>query len=161
MFLRLGAASCCRDLFDLKSKAWKSAGVRPFILSPNHQSYLDAPVVIACLPWQIMRDTFYVGTSEIFGSAIMRRIAESVRIIVIDPDANLVPAMRAGAYGLRKPACWFCFPKANAASTARPSCSRKARPFWQFTPNAPSYRSRWKAFTKPGRAARNSAAFPN
>ena len=48
-----------RDLFKLQvegiDKLPKSG---PFILSPNHQSFVDGPVVIACLPWQILRDTF-------------------------------------------------------------------------------------------------------
>ena len=72
-----------------------------------------------------MRDAFYVGTSEIFGSAIMRRIAESLRIIVIDPDANLVPAMRAGAYGLRKHGVLVLFPEGERSIDGSPKIFKK------------------------------------
>ena len=125
VMLRL-ASIMLRDLFKLQVEGVeKLPGSGPFILSPNHQSYLDAPVVIACLPWHIMRDTFYVGTSEIFGSAIMRRIAESVRLIVIDPDANLVPAMRAGAYGLRKHGVLVLFPEGERSIDGPPKLFKK------------------------------------
>ena len=92
-----------RDFFKLQVDGLdKLPQSGPFIISPNHQSFLDGPVVFACLPWKILRETFSVGTSEIFGSRLMRRLGEFVRLIPIDPDANLVPAMRAGAYGLRQ-----------------------------------------------------------
>jgi long-chain acyl-CoA synthetase len=116
----------CRDLFHLKVEGVdKIPAEGPFILSPNHQSFLDGPVVVACLPWRTMRDAFYVGTSEIFGSAIMRRIAESFRLIVIDPDANLVPAMRAGAYGLRNHGVLVLFPEGERSIDGPPKIFKK------------------------------------
>jgi long-chain acyl-CoA synthetase len=125
VFLRV-AQVMLRDLFQLKvegiEKLPKSG---PFILSPNHQSFLDGPVVIACLPWAIMHETFYVGTSEIFGSRIMRRLAESIRLIPIDPDANLVPAMRAGAYGLRQKRVLVLFPEGERSIDGPPKLFKK------------------------------------
>jgi long-chain acyl-CoA synthetase len=115
-----------RDLFHLQVEGLeKLPASGPFILSPNHQSFLDGPVVVACLPWRIMRDAFYVGTSEIFGSKVMRRIVESFRLIVIDPDANLVPAMRAGAYGLRKHGVLVLFPEGERSIDGPPKTFKK------------------------------------
>ncbi len=125
MVLRL-AQIMLRDLFHLQVEGVeKLPPSGPFILSPNHQSFLDGPVVVACLPWRIMRDAFYVGTSEIFGSTLMRRIAESFRLIVIDPDANLVPAMRAGAYGLRKHGVLVLFPEGERSIDGPPKTFKK------------------------------------
>src|SRR6185312_10183669 len=42
----------------------------PFILSPNHQSFLDGPLVASLMPWRLFKDMFYVGTSEIFGKHV-------------------------------------------------------------------------------------------
>ena len=128
--LRSWCCACCqimlRDLFQLKVKGVEKLPTeRPFILSPNHQSFLDAPVVVACLPWPVMRDTFYVGTSEIFGSRLMRRLAEMVRLIPVDPDANLVPAMRAGAYGLRKKRVLVLFPEGERSIDGPPKLFKK------------------------------------
>jgi len=125
LVLQLGQI-LCRDLFHLKVEGLdKIPAEGPFVLSPNHQSFLDGPVVVACLPWRTMRDAFYVGTSEIFGSAIMRRIAESFRLIVIDPDANLVPAMRAGAYGLRNHGVLVLFPEGERSIDGPPKLFKK------------------------------------
>ena len=125
LFLRLGQIMC-RDLFHLQVEGIdKIPASGPFILSPNHQSFLDGPVVVSCLPWRTVRHAFYVGSSEIFGSAIMRRIAESVRIIVIDPDANLVPAMRAGAYGLRNHGVLVLFPEGERSIDGPPKLFKK------------------------------------
>jgi long-chain acyl-CoA synthetase len=91
----------CRDAFDLKVEGMEKLPEGTFILCPNHQSFLDAPILTAALPWRVFRKVFYVGTSEIFGEGLMRSFAKFLRLIPVDPDANLVPAMRAGAYGLR------------------------------------------------------------
>jgi len=115
-----------RDLFKLRVEGVdKLPRSGPFILSPNHQSFLDGPVMIACLPWNILRETFYVGTSEIFGSKLMRRIGEAIRLIPIDPDANLVSAMRAGAYGLRQKRVLVLFPEGERSIDGAPKIFKK------------------------------------
>ena len=115
-----------RDFFKLQVEgSEKLPPSGPFILSPNHQSFLDGPAVIACLPWNIMRETFYVGTSEIFGGKLMRRIAELIRLVPIDPDANLVPAMRAGAYGLRQRRVLVLFPEGERSIDGPPKIFKK------------------------------------
>ena len=115
-----------RDLFHLRLEGVEKLPPKgPFIIAPNHQSFLDGPVVVACLPWQIMRDSFYVGTSEVFGSQFMRWLAAKFRLIVIDPDANLVPAMRASAYGLRKGRVLVLFPEGERSIDGRPKIFKK------------------------------------
>jgi long-chain acyl-CoA synthetase len=115
-----------RDLFHLKLEGLdKLPATRPFIIAPNHQSYMDGPILVACLPWAVMRDSFYVGTSEVFGSRFMRWLASKFRLIVIDPDANLVPAMRASAYGLRQKRVLVLFPEGERSIDGQPKTFRK------------------------------------
>lgn len=115
-----------RDLFDLTLEGVeKLPSNGPFIIAPNHQSLIDGPVVVACLPRRIMRDSFYVGTSEVFGSQFMRWLAAKFRLIVIDPDANLVPAMRASAYGLRKGRVLMLFPEGERSIDGPPKMFKK------------------------------------
>ena len=52
-------------------------------MCPNHQSYIDGIVMSSVLPWEIFRDIFFVGTSEIFGQGFMRWLARSLRIMVV------------------------------------------------------------------------------
>jgi long-chain acyl-CoA synthetase len=90
------------DRFQLKVFGIEKLPAKgPCILSSNHQSYLDPAVLAAVLPRNVFVNSFAVGTSEIFGEGFMKKLAKAVRVVVVDPDANLVPAMRAGAFGLR------------------------------------------------------------
>ena len=98
---------------------------RPFILSPNHQSFMDAPMIMSYFPFRIFCKMFYVGTSEIFGTGIRRHIARSMKLIPIDPDANLVPAMRAGAYGLRHGEALALYPEGERSITGEPRTFKK------------------------------------
>ncbi len=83
----------------------------PFIICSNHQSFIDPIILGSVLPWRIFRDTFAVGTSEIFGKGFMRTLAHWLRVVVVDPDANLIPAMRAGAYGLGRGGVLMLYPE--------------------------------------------------
>lgn len=97
----------------------------PYIISPNHQSFLDAPALATTLPWRVMRDIFSVGTSEIFGAGLWRRVARWWRLVPVDPDANLVPAMRAGAYGLKQGKILLLFPEGERSIDGPPKVFRK------------------------------------
>lgn len=97
----------------------------PFILSSNHQSYIDPVALISILPWRHFRNSFAVGTSEIFGSGFMRHLARWLRIVVLDPDANLVPAMRAGAFGLRHGRILILYPEGERSIDGVPKTFKK------------------------------------
>ncbi len=97
----------------------------PFIISPNHQSFLDPAVLVSTLPYSVLRDTFYVGTSEIFGNGILRMLARSLKLVPVDPDANLVPAMRAGAYGLRHGKVLILYPEGERSIDGTPKVFKK------------------------------------
>ncbi|MEW6323016.1 MAG: AMP-binding protein [Acidobacteriota bacterium] len=83
----------------------------PYIISPNHQSYIDPFVLCSVLPYATVRDLFFVGAAEYFESAITRRLARLINLIPVDPDSNLVPAMKAGAFGLRHGKVLVLFPE--------------------------------------------------
>ena len=97
----------------------------PYIISSNHQSYLDPVVLASILPWRVFRNLFAVGTSEIFGSGFMRRLARWLRVIVVDPDANLVSAMRAGAFGLRHGRILILYPEGERSINGMPRTFKK------------------------------------
>jgi long-chain acyl-CoA synthetase len=83
----------------------------PFIVSPNHQSYLDSFLLAGVLPWRVFRQVFYVGASEYFETPFMRWFARQVNVVPVDPDAGLVPAMQAGGFGLRHGRVLVLFPE--------------------------------------------------
>jgi len=83
----------------------------PFILCPNHQSHLDGFFLTAALPFSIVRSLFFVGAAEYFESPLMARAARALNIVPVDPDSNLVSAMKAGAAGLRLKKVLILFPE--------------------------------------------------
>ncbi len=83
----------------------------PYLICPNHQSYLDAFFLMAALPYRVMQQTFFVGASEYFQGAFTAWFARKVNLVPVDPDANLVKAMQAGAFGLRAGKVLVLFPE--------------------------------------------------
>jgi 1-acyl-sn-glycerol-3-phosphate acyltransferase len=77
------------------------------------------------LPWPAFRDSFYVGTSEIFGTGFWRAVARTIKLIPVDPDTNLVPAMRAGAYGLRHGKILTLYPEGERSIDGTPKVFKK------------------------------------
>ena len=115
-----------RDFFHLRVTGLEKLPPKgPFIVSPNHQSYIDPFLIASVMPWPIFRNMFSVGTSEIFGSGMMRMLARFMRVIVVDPDANLIPAMRAGAYGLRHGRLLMLFPEGERSIDGTPKVFKK------------------------------------
>ena len=96
-----------------------------YLICSNHQSYLDAIILASVLPPNVFDKVFAVGTSEIFGEGFMRRLARSVRVVVVDPDANLIPAMRAGAFGLRQGRPLILYPEGERSIDGAPKIFKK------------------------------------
>jgi long-chain acyl-CoA synthetase len=114
------------DRFDLKvSGLEKLPKNGPCIISSNHQSYLDPLILASVIPAEQFYRLFAVGTSEIFGKGLMRRLARSLKTVVVDPDANLVPAMRAGAFGLRHGLSLILYPEGERSIDGTPRIFKK------------------------------------
>jgi long-chain acyl-CoA synthetase len=115
-----------RDRFSLKYEGLEKLPVKGgYILSSNHQSYLDPVALAAVLPHDVFVNSFAVGTSEIFGAGFMRKLARAVRVVVVDPDANLIPAMKAGAFGLRHGRNLILYPEGERSIDGTPRTFKK------------------------------------
>jgi long-chain acyl-CoA synthetase len=55
----------------------------------------------------------------------MRRVARLFKVIPVDPDAALVPAMRAGAYGLRRGKVLLLYPEGERSIDGSPKAFKK------------------------------------
>jgi long-chain acyl-CoA synthetase len=97
----------------------------PYILCSNHQSYIDPLIMASILPADLFDKLFAVGTSEIFGKGFMLWLAHSLRVVVVDPDANLIPAMRAGAFGLRQGRVLILYPEGERSIDGTPKVFKK------------------------------------
>ena len=83
----------------------------PYLITPNHQSYFDSFLVAGALPFRVFRQVFFVGASEYFDTPFTARLARFARVIPVDPDSSLVPAMQAGGFGLRHGRVLVLFPE--------------------------------------------------
>ncbi len=114
------------DRFQLRVTGLEKLPPRgPFLLCSNHQSFIDGLIMSGVLPWPVFRDIFFVGTSEIFGTGFMRHLARWLRIMVVDPDANLIPAMRAGAFGLQHGRVLVLYPEGERSIDGTPKTFKK------------------------------------
>ena len=83
----------------------------PYLICPNHQSYVDVFALVGGLPLRVFNEMFFVGASEYFRTPLMKWLARELNVVPVDPDASLVPAMQAGAYGLRHGRVLVLFPE--------------------------------------------------
>jgi long-chain acyl-CoA synthetase len=82
-----------------------------YLICPNHQSYIDGFLVCGVLPRGALANIFFVGAIEYFETALMAWVARKVNIVPVDADSNLVPAMKAGAFGLAQGKILVLFPE--------------------------------------------------
>lgn len=75
--------------------------VRPYLICPNHQSFIDPFVISSAYPYSIAKDVFHLGATEYFLTAFTRWFARVLNVVPVDPDVNLYRAMAVAAIGLR------------------------------------------------------------
>ena len=83
----------------------------PYLLCPNHQGFIDPFVLGGVLPYRTFREMFAVGAAEYFQSPLMAWVARQINVVPVDADASLVPAMKAGAFGLTHGKVLLLFPE--------------------------------------------------
>ena len=130
----------CRDACQLKVAGLEKLPEQgPYLICPNHQSFLDAPVVLSALPWPIFSQVFHLGTSEIWGWGWRRKLARTLRLIPVDPDSNLVAGMRAGAYGLRRGKILILYPEGERSIDGMPKTFKKGAAILSIHLRVPIY----------------------
>ena len=83
----------------------------PYLITPNHQSYVDPFILCGVLPYRVFENLFFVGAVEYFETTFTRWVARTANLVPVDPDSNLIPAMQAGAFGLAHGKILLLFPE--------------------------------------------------
>ncbi len=97
-----------------------------YILSSNHQSYIDPLILASILPPAVSltkSSPWEPAKSSEKDSCCGWRA--SLRVVVVDPDANLIPAMRAGAFGLRQGRPLILYPEGERSIDGTPKTFKK------------------------------------
>lgn len=88
----------------------------PFILAPNHQSYMDAPVVMSGLTSQQIKNCFFYATEEHVRGTLRRTLAQRNNVIVME-RAHLKEGIMEMASVLKRGQNLVIFPEGTRTRT--------------------------------------------
>lgn len=81
----------------------------PYLLCPNHTSYLDGLFVMTALPYGLVVQTYFLGFKMFFESAALKPFVRVARLIPIETTHDFVESLKACAHVLNhgKIVCYF------------------------------------------------------
>lgn len=97
----------------------------PFLVCPNHLSFLDAFLVVAALPNRVARRFFSLGYSDYFAGGLTDFLGGLVRTIPVNADRSLALTLRLAAEGLRRKLVLVVFPEGERSIDGRLKPFRK------------------------------------
>lgn len=103
-FLLLKVIHLCARVFlgmEVKGTAVLKNLKPPYLICPNHQSYIDPFLICSVLPRDVLANILHVGASRYFAGVATSQLARLINVLPIDPDVHLLRAMRAAAKALR------------------------------------------------------------
>ncbi len=86
---------------------------KPFIVCPNHGSFLDGFIIAASLPSWFKNDMYFLGMKAYFEGPLIRRFTKLIRVVPIDPSTNLIEAMQSYAYIISRGRTACVFPEGS------------------------------------------------
>ncbi len=98
-----------RLFFLLRVKGLENLPDHPYILVPNHASFLDGPAIAAALPLNQLRKTYFLGDSRFLDHGIVKPFQTPLGLIPIQLSFDLMEALKACAFVLRdrQSVCYF------------------------------------------------------
>lgn len=88
----------------------------PFIIAPNHESFIDGPVVTSGLSWSTLNDCYFYATEEHVKSKARRSFARQCNVILMQ-RANLKTSIQNMAQVLRAGKNLIIFPEGRRTNT--------------------------------------------
>ncbi len=83
----------------------------PYLICPNHVSYLDAFLVFSGLPYRVLSRMFILGERAYFSNAFAALIGRIAKVIPINADRGPRQSLRLAAEGLRRGLVLCVFPE--------------------------------------------------
>ncbi len=107
-----------RGLFRLRVEGQEDLPAEgPFLLAPNHASYLDPFAIAAALSWSQLRRLYWAGwTGLLFRGPITRLFSRATRVLPVDPERGLTSTLPLGLAALERGSALVWFPE-GARST--------------------------------------------
>ncbi len=83
----------------------------PYILAPNHLSYLDGYIISAFLEFDIKKRLFFIGLADFFDKTLMKIFKRPAGILSFDEIKEPIRAIKASIYALKKGYIICIFPE--------------------------------------------------
>ncbi|MBE0426322.1 MAG: AMP-binding protein [Nitrospirae bacterium] len=83
----------------------------PYIITPNHTSYLDGFCVTAALPLKSFGHLYSLGFQKYFTGGLKESFARLAHVIPVDPETYLSKALQMSSYILRNGKSLMIFPE--------------------------------------------------
>lgn len=110
-----------RKGFDLEVRGIEHIPAQgPWVLTPNHASFLDAPVIIAALPEIDWPRTYWGGwTGIMFRNSLMRLFSRAAGVLPIDQTGRPLATLALGAAALARGNNLIWFPEGHRSRDGR------------------------------------------
>jgi long-chain acyl-CoA synthetase len=101
-----------KTFFRLKTEGLENIPEKgPYIITPNHASYLDAFVVVSAMPIPLFKDLYILGIKKYFTGIFGESFAALANVIPIDQEMYLNKALQMSSYVLRNGKSLLVFPE--------------------------------------------------
>ncbi len=84
---------------------------KPFIIAPNHASYLDAFILASMLPEDIAKDTYYLGEEAYFKNPVSSIFGKLAHVITVNIQKKLKESLQKASWALRLGKVVVIFPE--------------------------------------------------
>jgi len=110
--LFMGLKLFCKLLFRLKIEGREHIPLEgPFVITPNHASYLDGFIIAASVRFTTFRKLYFLGMQEFFTGGIKSWFARMSHVIPIDAEIYLNKALQLSSYVLKSGSSLCIFPE--------------------------------------------------
>ena len=97
--------------FRLEVKGYENIPKSECIIAPSHQSMLDGFLIESTLPYKILKNSFFLAYKNVFGTKVLKPIADNGQTLLIDANENLKRTMQQCALPLRNKSNLVIFPE--------------------------------------------------
>jgi long-chain acyl-CoA synthetase len=89
----------------------------PCIIAPNHQSFIDGLFVVSFLKRKVIKETYFYAKKKHVNNAILRFLARTHNVIVMDIDGDLKESIQKMAVALQEGKKVIIFPEGTRTKT--------------------------------------------
>lgn len=97
--------------FRIRGQGMQNIPSGPCIIAPNHQSYIDGLFVASFLKRKVIKETYFYAKKKHVNNAILRFLARTNNVIVMDIDGDLKESIQKMAAALKEGKKVIIFPE--------------------------------------------------